>query len=124
MNNNLSKLKVWYGFAVLGSVRKKPSLSVIFDNGGGDSDRGQKTIKRLQKTFFTRYQTISEAEDGKHQNRILTEYSCFIYDKPFYGDIEKVLDNNYQADINNVDKDTLEQIREALREGYKHIYKK
>ena len=122
-NNEQSNLNVWYGWSVVNKVRKKPALSVIFDNGGGDTDRAQKSIKRFQNTFFVRKQTISEALDGKLQNRVFTEYSSFVFEKPFNGNLEKLLENNYNADINNVNEDQLIKIKKALRDGYTKICK-
>ena len=119
----LSDLNVWYGWSIVNKIRKKPSLSVIFDNGGGNSERGIKSLSRFQKTFYTRKQTVYEAEDAKNQNKIFTEYTTFIHEKPFYGDIDKVLDNNYKADINNVSHEVLIEIQLALKEGYKNFYK-
>ena len=43
-NNELSNLNVWYGWSVINKIRKKPSLSVIFDNGGGNTERGIKFL--------------------------------------------------------------------------------
>lgn len=119
----LSNLNVWYGWSVINKIRKKPSLSVIFDNGGGNTERGIKSLQRFQKTFYTRKQTIDEAEDAKYQDKIFTEYSTFIFEKPFYGDIDKVLEHNFQADIKNVDINVLNEIKESLRKGYYQIYK-
>jgi hypothetical protein len=118
----LSNLNVWYGWSIVNKIRKKPSLSVIFDNGGGNSERGLKSLSRFQKTFYTRKQTIEEAEDAKYQNKIFTEYNTFIFEKPFNGDIDKILDNNYKADVNNVSHEVLLEIQLALKEGYKNFY--
>lgn len=122
-NNQLSNLNVWYGWSIINKIRKKPSLSVIFDNGGGNTERGIKSLQRFQKTFYTRKQTIGEAEDAKHQNKIFTEYNTFIFEKPFNGDIDKVLDNNYKADVNNVSHEVLVEIQLALKKGYEQFYK-
>ena len=123
MNTKLSNLNVWYGWSVINKIRKKPSLSVIFDNGGGNTERGIKSLQLFQKTFYTRKQTIEEAEDAKYNNKIFTEYNTFILEKPFYGDIDKVLDNNYKADINNVSEEVLQEIKLALKKGYEQFYK-
>ena len=119
----LSNLNVWYGWSIINKIRKKPSLSVIFDNGGGNSERGLKSLSRFQKTFYTRKQIINEAEDAQFSNKVFTEYNTFIHKKPFNGDVDKVLDNNYNADINNVSHEILLEIQLALKEGYKQFYK-
>ena len=115
----LSKLNVYYGWSVVNRIRVKPALSVIFENEEGVSERKMNTIKRLQKTCYVRKQTIEEAEDGKKQNRILTEFSMFLMQKPVYGNVEALLDANYQADINNVSERELVEIRKALKKGFR-----
>lgn len=122
MKSELSHLKVHYGWSVLNKVRRKPALSVIFENTEDWTGRNLKSINRLQTTCFVRNQTVQEAEDGRQQNRSLTEYSLFLYEKPFNGNLEIVLSSNYQADINNVSEDVLEQIKSALHNGFKLIY--
>lgn len=121
-NNAPSDLNVYYGWCILNKIRRKPALTVIFENEKNYTGRAQNLIKRSQNTCYVRKQTISEAEDGKHQNRVLTEFSLFINQKPFNGDLEKVLEVNYQKDINNVSEDVLIEIKEALRKGYKKTY--
>lgn len=123
MTHELSNLNVYYGWSKLNKIRKKIALSVVFDNGGGTTDRGMNTLKRLQNTCYIRKQTLEEAKDGKHHNRIFLEYSLFLNDKHFSGDLEKLLDCNYQKDINNVPADELERIKIALRNGFKTTYK-
>jgi len=119
----LSNLNVFYGWSVINKIRKKPALSVIFENEVNFSERKEKLINRLQKTFFIRKQTIDEAADGKHQNQILSEYSTFIFEKPFYGDINKVLEHNFQADINNVPYEVLVEIQSSLKKAFEQFYK-
>ena len=123
-NSGLSNLNVWYGWAVVNKIRKKPALSVIFHNDEVVSERTLKSLKRFQTTFFVRKQTTEEALDAKNQNKIFTEYSSFVFEKPFNGNIEKLLENNYKADHNNVSEQQLIEIKNALRDGFKHVYKR
>jgi len=123
-NSGLSNLNVWYGWAVVNKIRKKPALSVIFHNDEVVSERTLKSLKRFQTTFFVRKQTTEEALDAKNQNKIFTEYSSFVFEKPFNGNIEKLLENNYKADLNNVSEQQLIEIKNALRDGFKHVYKR
>ena len=122
-NNVLSDLNVWYGWSVVNKIRKKPALSVIFYNDGITSERALKSLKRFQTTSYVRKQTTAEALDAKNQNKIFTEYSTFVFEKPFSGNIEKILENNYNADINNVSQQQLIEIKDALQEGFKQVYK-
>lgn len=116
----MGKLKVYYGWARIGNVRKKRALSVMFENEmlGCRSDRGQRCLRTLQDTVFERYQTDEEEKEGKRQNRIFTEYSLFIDEKPINGSLERCLLINREADKNNVSKAMSERISEALRKSF------
>jgi len=117
-----TNLKVYYGWVKINKVRKQPALSVIFENEENYTERKMNSINKFQNTSFTRYQTVEEAAEGKLSNRILTEYSFIIFDKNFKGNVEKVLELNYQADINNVDTIQLEEIKRSLRNSIKQSY--
>lgn len=124
MNNEFSTLKVYYGWAKLNKIRNKPAISIVFENSKeARTERGENTLKRLQTTFYERFQTKSEANDGPQQNRIFTEYSMFLYDKKVNGDLDFLLEQNKNADINNVPEIILQEIKNALRKGYKQVYK-
>lgn len=116
----MGKLKVYYGWAKTGNVRKKRALSVVFENEmqGCRSDRGQRCLKTIQDTVIERYQTNEEMADGKSQNRIFTEYSLFLDEKPINGSLERCLQINSEADRNNVSKAMRERISEALRKSF------
>lgn len=124
----MGKLKVYYGWSRIGNVRKKRALSVMFENDaqGCRSDRGQRCLRTIQDTVIERYQTDEEMADGKRQNRIFTEYSLFIDEKPINGSLERCLLINREADKNNVSKAMREKISEALRKAFlfsNHGYK-
>ncbi len=116
----MGKLKVYYGWAKTGNVRKKRVLSVVFENEmqGCRSDRGQRCLKTIQDTVFERYQTNEEMSDGKSQNRIFTEYSLFLDEKPINGSLERCLLINSEADKNHVSKAMRDKISEVLRTAF------
>ena len=116
----MSKLKVYYGWAKIGNVRKKRSLSVMFENEvqGCRSDRGQRCLQTIQDTVFERYQTEEEEMDARQQNRIFTEYCLFLDEKPIKGSLEKCLQINNEADKNHVSKAMRNRIEEALRKSF------
>lgn len=116
----MSKLKVYYGWAKIGNVRKKRSLSVMFENEvqGCRSDRGQRCLKTIQEIVFERYQTEEEEMDARQQNRIFTEYCLFLDEKPIKGSLEKCLQINNEADKNHVSKAMRNRIEEALRKSF------
>mgnify|MGYP000157099076 FL=1 len=116
----MEKLKVYYGWAKIGNVRKKRSLSVMFENDiqGCRSDRGQRCLRTIQDTIIERYQTKEEENEGRKQNRIFTEYSLFLDEKPINGSLEKCLLINNEADRNHVSKAIRDKISEALRKAF------
>ena len=116
----MGKLKVYYGWSRIGNVRKKRALSVMFENDaqGCRSDRGQRCLRTIQDTVIERYQTDEEMADGKRQNRIFTEYSLFIDEKPINGSLERCLLINSESDKNHVFKAVREKIAEALRRAF------
>lgn len=116
----MGKLKVYYGWARIGNVRKKRALSVMFENEmlGCRSERGQRCLRTIQDTAFERYQTDEEMDDGKRQNRIFTEYSLFLDERPINGSLERCLLINSESDKNHVSKAVREKIAEALRRAF------
>lgn len=116
----MSKLKVYYGWAKIGNVRKKRSLSVMFENDaqGCRSERGQRCLKTIQDTVFERFQDEEEEKQGKLQNRIFTEYSLFLDEKPINGSLEKILQINSEADRNHVSQAIRDRISEVLRKAF------
>lgn len=116
----MGKLKVYYGWSKIGNVRKKRALSIIFENEqqGCRSDRGMRVLSTMQNTVIERYQSDGEMADGKRQNRIFTEYSLFLDEKPINGSLERCLLINSEADKNHVSKAMRERISEALRNAF------
>lgn len=116
----MGRLKVYYGWAKIGKIRKKRAISVIFENEvqGCRSDRGQRCLKTMQETVFERYQTEEEEMDARQQNRIFTEYCLFLDEKPIKGSLEKCLQINNEADKNHVSKAMRNRIEEALRKSF------
>ena len=116
----MEKLKVYYGWAKIGNVRKKRALSVMFENDiqGCRSDRGQRCLRTIQDTVIERYQTEEEEKDGRKQNRIFTEYSLFLDEKPINGSLDKCLLINSESDRNHVSKAMRNKISEALRKAF------
>lgn len=115
-----SNLKVYYGWAKLGKVRKRESISVVYENqaGAGTHNRMGKTLNKLQDTVFERYQTTGEASDATATNRVFTEYSIFLDDPKVNGSLERALHYNSAADQNNVSREVRQKITEKLRASY------
>lgn len=124
MNNQLSDLKVYYGFCKINKIRKHKSISVVFENElrGCRIERGQRTRNSLQVTCYERFQTIGEAEDAKKCNRIFSGYDIILDRKDIKGDLEKALEINSQADRFNVSEQERERIKQVLHDNYRRVY--
>ena len=116
----MEKLKVYYGWARIGNVRKKRALSVMFENDmqGCRSERGQRSLRAAQETVIERYQDAEEEKAAKDCNRIFTEYSLFLDEKPINGSLNKILQMNSDADKKHVSKEMRDKIAEALRKAF------
>lgn len=103
----MSELKVYYGWAKIGKIRKKRAISVIFENewNGCRSERGQRILRAAQETVIERYQDAEEEKAAKDCNRIFTEYSLFLNEKPINGSLNKILQMNSDADKKHVSKE-------------------
>ena len=71
----MGRLKVYYGWARIGKIRKKRAISVIFENEwhGCRCDRGQRILRAAQETVIERYQDAEEEKAAKDCTRIFTE---------------------------------------------------
>ncbi len=115
-----SGLRVFYGWAKLGKIRKREGISVIYENEAGVADhhRMGKVLTKAQETACWRFQTEGEANDAKQVNRVFTEYMVFMDDKRIKGSLDKALQSNSQADSKNVSQTERKRIAEALRQAY------
>ena len=68
--------------------------------------------------MIERYQTEEEEQDGRNQNRIFTEYSLYLDEKPINGSLERCLWVNSESDKNHVSKSMREKIMVALRDVF------
>lgn len=118
----LSNLRVFYGFSKLNKIMKKPELQIIFENDGAGSDRNDTSVKKWMHIVYIRKQTQEESTDAEGMTRMFTKYGYFINEKPFYGDINKVLEQNFYADENHVSEDDRLNIKEQLLTFYNRTY--
>lgn len=118
--NNIQKknLRVFYGWAKLGKVRKKEAISVIFENDMMSEERTLRAIAKYQETVYIRPQTNDEKLDAKHSNRMFTEYSVFMDDKRIKGSLDVALLVNKRADQKNVSTKVLNEIAVKLRDAF------
>lgn len=112
------RLRVFYGWAKMNKIRKKEAISVIFENDRASEEKTLRTVAKYQDTVYIRPQTDGEKQDAEHSNRMFTEYSVFMDDKRIKGSLEKALQENMNADRNNVGKKVLDEIASKLREAY------
>lgn len=116
----MGELKVYYGWARIGNVRKKRAISVMFENElhGCRSERGQRILRAAQETVIERYQDAEEEKAAKDCSRIFTEYSLFLDEKPINGSLNKILQMNSNADKKYVSKEMRDKISDALRKAF------
>lgn len=113
------RLRVYYGWAKLGKVRKREAISVIYENEVQREDKVEKSINRYQNTCFVREQTEKEKLDAVNSNRVFTEFSIFLDDKQIKGSVEAAIKANNDADRKNVPEAVRKQIENSLRMAYK-----
>ena len=116
-----SNLRVFYGWTRINKVRKSEAISVIFENSKQNEDRTMRFINKMQDTVYIRKQTKAEAQDAVGINRMFTEYSIRLDDKRMGGELDKVLETNFEADKNHVSLKERTIIREELRKAYRLI---
>lgn len=116
----MGELKVYYGWAKIGKIRKKRAISVMFENElhGCRSERGQRILRAAQETVIERYQDAEEEKAAKDCSRIFTEYSLFLDEKPINGSFNKILQMNSEADKKHVSKEMRDKISDALRKAF------
>lgn len=113
-----SRFMVWYGFRKMTEKAvTKRELMAIFENCDSRNDRKMTHVGR-HYIFASRRQSDEEMLSGLYQNRQFTTFSMLIDQKPFFGDIDMVLDANFQADSNHSPEHERMAIRKALRAGF------
>lgn len=101
---------------------KKPELAIIFENGINNPERNLRAVNKWMHIVYERRQTPDEMKDAELNNRMFTKYSYFIDEKPFFGNIKKVLEINFEADKNHVSKAERLRIKDALLPVYYSFY--
>ena len=111
-------MNVYYGIDRLNKMMKKPCFTVLYLNTDqGFLESHEKKIKQRMNVFYQRKQSDGEWDDAKKSNRIFTVYRCFIYEKPFKGNLDFILSNNFNADENNVSEEERLIIKDKLRQA-------
>ena len=57
-------LRVFYGWAKVGKIRKKEAISVIFENEKMREERTLRAVAKYQHTVYVRQQTDAELSDA------------------------------------------------------------
>lgn len=119
------QVRVFYGYSKLTKKSiKKAELAIYFENDDTNLTKNQDWIEKRMKVVYIRKQTKGEALDSLGSNRMFTKYSYFIDEKPFLGEIDKVLEVNFLADQKNVSEEERKTIREKLRKEYFQFFKR
>lgn len=111
-------LRVFYGWAKVGKIRKKEAISVIFENEKQREEKTLRAIAKYQHTVYVRQQTEAELQDAHCSNRVFSEYSIFLSEKRLHGSLELALMTNSESDKNHVEASERIKIANALREHY------
>ncbi len=111
-------LRVFYGWAKIGKIRKKEAISVIFENDHMREERTLRAVNKYQETVYVRSQTDEEKKDAQYSTRMFTEYSIFLDDKKIKGSLELALRANSDADKNHISEDMRSEISNALRSHF------
>lgn len=111
-------LRVFYGWAKLGKVRKKEAISVIFENERQREERTLRAIAKYQHTVYVREQTAQEMQGAEGIIRVFTEYSIYLSDRHINGSLTMALKANSEADKNHISLKKRNEIEAALRSHY------
>lgn len=115
-------LKVYYGVFRLNKIQKKPGIAIWYENGNNNPDKNLRSVRRQMDIVYTRNQTDGEMKDAKNYNRMFTGYSYFVDEKPWYGNVDKALQHNFEAECNNVNEKTRKEIWNKLRQVFYSAY--
>lgn len=116
-------MNVYYGFSKLTEKAvRKVELVVYFENTSHNPVKSENWVKLRAYVVHTRKQTSEEQKDADGSIRTFTKYSYFIDEKPWYGDIDKVLEQNFKADENHVGLQERQEIKEKLKDAYYRIF--
>lgn len=115
------RLKVWYGFAKLTKkIVRKPSVVIFYENG--KSTKNDKFVKQKMHIVYERFQTDEESKDAEHKSRLFQRAEYFINEKPWNGNVEGIIHDNFVAESNNVSEKERLHIAELLRTSARRVY--
>ncbi|AZA90942.1 Uncharacterised protein [Chryseobacterium nakagawai] len=116
-------LRVFYGVSKINKILKKRALTVMFENDTcGLPEDNERKASRWMFIVYTRYQTLEEKEDAIYRHKMFTTYQSFIDEKPWKGNWNAVLHNNYLADQNHVNEKERLIIKEKLGKAFRKYY--
>ena len=129
-------MKVYYGFTKLTKkVVRKPEIAIYFENANFNPLQNQQWIERRIKIIYVREQTKEElppphpdifdekaCKEYNGPNRMFTKYGYQVEEKPYFGNLDKVLTDNFNADAEHVSEQERKLIREKLRKEYYKFY--
>lgn len=120
---NFKRLRVFYGFTkIKEKSARKAELVVVFENDNNNIEKNDRWIKMMFHVVHVRYQNHGEVDDSKGSVRMFSKYGYFIDERPWNGNIDRVLDQNFKADENNVSLHEREDIRDKLRAEFFKFY--
>lgn len=116
-------LKVWYGYARLTKkIVKKKQLVIFYENDNHNREKNEAWVRQKINVIYERFQTEKEKQDALSSNRTFTKYGYFIDNKPYSGNIDLVLEQNFKVESNNVSLEERTTIRDKLKLAYRTQY--
>ena len=116
------RLRVFYGYAILNNTIKQKAMRVIFENEQHNRMKNDVFIKKALHVVHERLQTEEEMKEATVCSRIFSCYEKFIDKFPFKGNIDKLLQFNFEQDSQNVPIEEREEIRIKMRKAYFEFY--
>jgi len=118
----MSKLKVYYGFTKLTpKIMKNREVAIFYSNGNWWNSEAW--VKQRIEVIYERFQTDAEATDAEYKNRIFSKAGYLVDKRPYNGDLNKVLQANFDAEKGIIPDIELEKIRKVLNDNYYKYYR-
>lgn len=117
-----AKLRVFYGVSKINKILKKRAIAVMFENDEGPDDKNLRAVSRWMHIVHVRFQTSDEKEGAIGRIRMFHTYYMFIDEKPYKGDWNAALHNNFLADENHVSEKERQLIKEKLKTALREHY--
>lgn len=101
---------------------KKRELAIFFENANNNPEKNLRYVERNMTVFHTRLQTQDEIDSAPEPFKMFIKYSYYIDSKKWGSDIDKILNDNFHADENNVSEKERNDIKTKLKKAFLETY--